>query len=61
MILSEAWQLYKADKQIQGYSSQTLKAYKIESALFIKHLGNVEIVEIQRKLSNCISEKLRVN
>ena len=43
MILSEAWQLYKADKQIQGYSSQTLKAYKIQSALFIKHLGNVEI------------------
>lgn len=46
MILSEAWQLYKADKQIQGYSSQTLKAYKIQSALFIKHLGNVEIEEI---------------
>lgn len=46
MILSEAWQLYKADKQIQGYSYQTLKAYKIQSALFIKHLGNVEIEEI---------------
>ncbi|RBP84914.1 hypothetical protein DFO70_1501, partial [Cytobacillus firmus] len=23
MLVSEAWNLYKADKQIQGYSSQT--------------------------------------
>ncbi len=26
MILTDVWGLYKADKQIQGYSQQTLKA-----------------------------------
>ncbi|MGX1429503.1 hypothetical protein ACUXCC_000544 [Cytobacillus horneckiae] len=25
MIFSKAWQLYRVDKQIQGYSGQTLK------------------------------------
>ena len=46
MILSEAWQLYKADKQIQGYSSQTLKAYKVQSTLFINYVGDVPIEDI---------------
>jgi len=46
MILSEAWQLYKADKQIQGYSSQTLKAYKVQSTLFIKYLGDIPIEDV---------------
>jgi len=46
MNLSEAWQLYKADKLIQGYSSQTLKAYKVQSTLFISYIGDVPIEEI---------------
>lgn len=46
MNLSEAWQLYKADKQIQGYSSQTLKAYKVQSTLFINYVGDVPIEDI---------------
>lgn len=49
MILSEAWQLYKADKQIQGYSSQTLKAYKVQSTLFIKYLGDIPIEDVTTK------------
>ncbi|UPO90105.1 tyrosine-type recombinase/integrase [Niallia sp. Man26] len=47
MILSEAWQLYNADKQIQGYSSQTLKAYKVQSTLFIKYLGDIPIQDVK--------------
>ena len=46
MILSEAWNLYKADKQIQGYSPQTLKAYNVQLHLLIRHLGDVPLDEI---------------
>ena len=46
MILSEAWNLYKADKQIQGYSPQTLKAYNVQLHLLIRNLGDVPLDEI---------------
>ena len=46
MILSEAWDLYKADKQIQGYSSQTLKAYNVQLNLLIRNLGDRSLDEI---------------
>jgi integrase/recombinase XerD len=49
MILSEAWHLYKADKQIQGYSSQTLKAYKVQSILLINNLGDILLEDITRE------------
>ncbi|WP_108670426.1 tyrosine-type recombinase/integrase [Peribacillus acanthi] len=45
MIVSEAWQLYKADKQIQGYSSQTLKAYSVQLSLLINFFGDVNITD----------------
>jgi integrase/recombinase XerD len=45
MIVSEAWQLYKADKQIQGYSSQTLKAYSVQLSLLINYFGDVNITD----------------
>lgn len=46
MLVSEAWNLYKADKQIQGYSSQTLKVYKVQMSLLIKYLGDIKITDI---------------
>lgn len=46
MIVSEAWQLYKADKQIEGYSSQTLKVYKVQLALLIKYFGDIKISDM---------------
>ncbi|MFC5735195.1 tyrosine-type recombinase/integrase [Cytobacillus gottheilii] len=46
MLISEAWNLYKADKQIQGYSSQTLKVYKVQMSLLIKYLGDIKITDI---------------
>jgi integrase/recombinase XerD len=46
MLVSEAWKLYKADKQIQGYSSQTLKGYKVQLSLMIKYFGDIKITDI---------------
>ncbi|WP_019242969.1 MULTISPECIES: tyrosine-type recombinase/integrase [Bacillus] len=46
MIVSEAWKLYKADKQIQGYSAQTLKAYKVQLNLLIKYMGDISLKDI---------------
>lgn len=46
MILSEAWNLYKADKQIQGYLPHTLRAYNVQLNLLIRHFGDVSLDEI---------------
>lgn len=46
MLVSEAWQLYKADKQIQGYSSHTLKVYNVQLLLLIKYFGDIQITDI---------------
>lgn len=46
MLVSEAWQLYIADKQIQGYSSQTLKMYNVQLLLLIKYFGEIQITAI---------------
>lgn len=43
MILSEAWSNYESDKRIEGYSPHTFKAYKIQSNLLIRYLGDNEI------------------
>ena len=46
MLLSEAWQLYVADKQIEGYSPATLKGYKIQRNLLARHFGDIDIKSI---------------
>ena len=43
MNTSEAWQLYRTDKQIHGYSGQTLKAYHVQVTLLIKYFGDISI------------------
>ncbi len=43
MILSEAWQLYRGEKRIIGFSSQTLKAYGLQSSLLIQFLSDIHI------------------
>ena len=45
MNLTEVWSLYKADKQIQGYSPQTLKSYYVQFNLLVKSFGNISIRE----------------
>lgn len=46
MLLSEAWQLYAVDKQIEGFSPVTLKGYKIQHNLLIRYFGDAGLDEI---------------
>lgn len=46
MLLSEAWELYHADKTIERYSTATLKGYNIQVSLLINHFGDIDIDEI---------------
>ena len=43
MLLSKAWELYESDKRIEGFSPQTLKAYKLQSKLLIQYFNDVNI------------------
>lgn len=43
MLLSKSWELYESDKRIEGFSPQTLKAYKLQSKLLIQHFNDVNI------------------
>ena len=43
MFLSEAWENYEAAKRVEGFSLQTLKAYKIQNRLLIRYFGDVEL------------------
>ncbi|WP_017755023.1 site-specific integrase [Calidifontibacillus oryziterrae] len=43
MLLSKAWDCYEADKRIEGFSPQTLRAYKLQTDLLIRHFGDVKI------------------
>lgn len=46
MLVSKAWKSYYNDKLIEGYSTTTLKAYKIQATLLIKHFSDIEIAQI---------------
>ena len=46
MLLSEAAKSYEADKRIEGFSSQTLRAYSLQMKLLIKYFNNIQISEI---------------
>jgi integrase/recombinase XerD len=47
MLLSEAWDLYRKDKQLLGYSKHTLKAYEIQTNLLIRAIGDKNIEEVE--------------
>lgn len=47
MLLSEAWEMYRKDKQLLGYSKHTLKAYEIQTNLLIRSIGDKNIEEIE--------------
>lgn len=58
MRLTEAWQLYAADKQIEGFSPYTLKAYRIQHKLLTEYFGDIELDEIALpKLKQYLIEK----
>ncbi|GAA0336481.1 tyrosine-type recombinase/integrase [Bacillus carboniphilus] len=43
MLLLEIWEAYESDKRIEGFSPQTLKAYRLQANLLIRHFSDVEI------------------
>ena len=46
MKLSELWQLYLADKRIQGFSPFTLKAYSLQLNVLIREIIDLELEEV---------------
>lgn len=46
MHLSKARSAYEADKRLLGYSQHTLKAYRLQSNLLIRHLGDIDIEDV---------------
>ncbi|WP_054022914.1 tyrosine-type recombinase/integrase [Bacillus sp. FJAT-28004] len=50
MILVELWRLYVADKQIQGFSPNTLKAYALQLKMLVSEFGDLDITEVTLQL-----------
>jgi hypothetical protein len=50
MISSELWRHYEADKRIQEFSPNTLRAYALQLKMLVTDLGDVEISEITLNL-----------
>jgi len=46
LLLSEAAKSYEADKRIEGFSPQTLRAYELQMKLLINYFSNIQIKEI---------------
>lgn len=46
MLLSEAWEKYRSDKRIEGYSSLTLKMYGFQCNLLKRYFGDIRIVDV---------------
>ncbi|MDQ0971514.1 site-specific recombinase XerD [Neobacillus niacini] len=43
MQIAKVWELYESHKRIEGFSPQTLKAYRLHSKLLIHHFNDVSI------------------
>jgi len=43
LLLSKAWSSFEADKRIEGFSRQTLKAYQLQSLLLIDYFKDVDM------------------
>lgn len=43
LLLSQAWETYESDKRIEGFSPQTLRAYKLQSGLLIRFFNDVQL------------------
>jgi len=50
MNLGELWRLYVADKQIQGFSPNTLKAYALQLKMLVSEFGDLNISEVTLQL-----------
>jgi integrase/recombinase XerD len=43
LLLTKAWELYESDKRIEGFSPQTLRAYRLQSKSLIQYFNDVDI------------------
>ncbi|GGE02612.1 tyrosine-type recombinase/integrase [Paenibacillus nasutitermitis] len=50
MNLSELWKLYEADKRIQGFSPNTLKAHTLQIKMLVTELGDLDISDVTLNL-----------
>ncbi|MCM3625759.1 tyrosine-type recombinase/integrase [Paenibacillus glycanilyticus] len=50
MLISDLWSLYEADKRIQGFSTNTLRAYGLQLKILVKELGDLNITEVTLNL-----------
>ncbi|EPD53843.1 hypothetical protein HMPREF1210_00666 [Paenisporosarcina sp. HGH0030] len=46
MLLSKAWEAFESDKRIEGFSPQTLKAYRLQLSLLIEYFKDIEITTL---------------
>jgi integrase/recombinase XerD len=46
MKLSEAWKEFEIDKNVQGYSPNTIKSYGLQFRLLIREIGDQDIEEV---------------
>jgi len=46
LLLSRAREMYEADKRIEGFPPQTLKAYKLQSTLLLRFYKDVQLDSI---------------
>jgi integrase/recombinase XerD len=63
LLLSKAWETYESDKRIEGFSQQTLKAYKLQALLVIRYFNDVKLdtittIQLKEYLAKS-SEKLK--
>ena len=58
MLLSNAWSSFEADKRIEGFLPQTLKAYQLQSMLLIGYFKDVEMELLE---TNRLKEYLAVS
>jgi integrase/recombinase XerD len=43
LLVSKAWETYESDKRIEGFSPQTLKAYRLQSTLLILYFKDIQL------------------
>ncbi|MCK9327820.1 MAG: tyrosine-type recombinase/integrase [Bacteroidales bacterium] len=46
MKLNEAWNMYATDKRLFGYQPGTIKAYKLQLDLLIRHSGDMKMADV---------------
>lgn len=46
MLILEATKSYEVDKRIEGFSPQTLNAYKLQARLLMDYFGNIKTMDI---------------